>query len=352
VVGSIPAGLPPITIPGFDPGLIRELLPAALLISIVGFLESVSVAKSLASKRRQKIDANQELVALGAANIGASFTGGYPVTGGFSRSLVNFTTGAVTPLASIVTATLGALTVLFFTALLYFLPKATLAAIIVVAVASLIDLKTFREAWICNKADAASLLATFIVVLTIGVERGIVVGVVLSIALYLWRTSRPHIAVVGRVGKTQHFRNVLRHKVETQEHILAVRVDENLYFANTAFLEDALLADISDRPDVEQLVLIMSAVNFVDASALETLLTLSERLRDGGVTLHLAEVKGPVVDRMDRVNSSDNIAPGRIYLSTHEAISDLLKRQSGCHWLPDPTDPVSPKHHHMRPLSA
>lgn len=325
IVAEIPAGLPPLALPNFNLALMQQLLPSALLISIVGFLESVSVAKSLASKRRQKIDANQELIALGAANIGASVTGGYPVTGGFSRSLVNFTTGAVTPFASIITAALIALTVLLFTPLLYFLPKATLAAIIVVAVANLIDLKTLRVAWIYNKADAASLLATFVAVLMLGIELGIVAGAGLSIALYLWRTSRPHMAEVGRVGKTEHFRNVLRHEVQTHPTVLSVRVDESLYFANTAFLEDQLLARVADHPEIKHLVLIMSAVNFIDASALETLEMLTERLGDAGVTLHLAEVKGPVMDRLRRVAFEDALqhGGGRVYLSTHEALVDL-----------------------------
>lgn len=323
IVADIPAGLPPLTVPGLDLALIRELLPAAALIAVVGFLESVSVAKSLASKRRQKIDANQELIALGAANIGASLTGGYPVTGGFSRSLVNFTAGAVTPMASIITAALIAVAVVLLTPLLYFLPKATLAVIIVVAVANLIDLKTLREAWVFNKADAASLIATFLAVLTLGVELGIVAGAVLSIALYLWRTSRPHMAEVGRVGETEHFRNVLRHEVQTDPCVLMIRVDESLYFANTAYLEDELLARVADHPDIRHLVLIMSAVNFIDASALETLETLAERLRDAGVTLHLAEVKGPVMDGLKRVAFTETLGAGRVYLSTHDAMQDL-----------------------------
>lgn len=323
IVAHIPAGLPALALPTFDIELIRELLPAAFLISLVGFLESVSVAKSLASKRRQKIDANQELIALGTANIGASLTGGYPVTGGFSRSLVNFTAGAVTPLASIITAVLIALTVLLFTPLLYFLPKATLAAIIIVAVANLIDVKIFREAWIYNKADAASLAVTFVAVIAFGVELGIVTGAGLSIALYLWRTSRPHMAVVGRVEETEHFRNVLRHEVITDPKILSVRVDESLYFANTAFLEDELLARVADHPEIKHLVLIMSAVNFIDASALETLEMLTERLRDAGVTLHLAEVKGPVMDKLEKVSFENVLGNGRVYLSTHQAMVDL-----------------------------
>lgn len=324
IVADIPAGLPPFTLPQLELGLIKQLLPAALLISLVGFLESVSVAKSLASKRRQKIDANQELIALGTANIGASFTGGYPVTGGFSRSLVNFAAGAVTPLASIITAALIAVTVLLLTPLLYFLPKATLAAIIVVAVFNLLDFKTLRESWVYNKADAASLIATFIAVLILGVELGIVTGAGLSILLYLWRTSRPHMAEVGRVGKTEHFRNVLRHEVATHPEVLLVRVDESLYFANTAYLEDELLARVADRPDINHLVLIMNAVNFIDASALETLELLAERLRNANVTLHFAEVKGPVMDRLIQVSFPEKLGSGNIYLSTHTATEDLV----------------------------
>lgn len=328
IVADIPAGLPPLSVPAFDLALIQQLLPAALLISLVGFLESVSVAKSLASKRRQKVDANQELVALGAANIGASFTGGYPVTGGFSRSLVNFAAGAVTPFASIITAVLVGITVLVLTPLLYFLPKATLAAIIVVAVANLIDFKIVRDTWAYNKTDALSLVVTFLAVLTIGIEMGIVIGAGLSIALYLYRTSRPHIAVVGRVGKTEHFRNVLRHDVQTDSDILIVRVDESLYFANTAYLEDELLACVADQPDINHLVLIMSAVNFIDASALETLDTLISRLRDAGVTLHMAEFKGPVMDKLTGVDFEEKLGDGRVYLSTHAAVVDLQTDQA------------------------
>ncbi|WP_147124230.1 SulP family inorganic anion transporter [Shimia ponticola] len=323
IVADIPSGLPPLAVPAFDVDLARQLLPAAALISVVGFLESVSVAKSLASKRRQKIDANQELIALGAANLGAAFTSGYPVTGGFSRSLVNFTSGAVTPLASIITAVLIGIAVMVLTPLLFFLPKATLAAIIVVAVANLIDIKTLRETFAYDLADFMSLVATFISVLTLGIELGIVVGAGLSIVLYLWRTSRPHMAVVGRVGDTEHFRNVLRHEVKTDPAILAIRVDESLYFANTAYLEDEILARVSDSPDIKHLVLIMSAVNFIDASALETLETLTERLRDAGVTVHLTDVKGPVSDKLQRIAFFDHMGDGKVYLSIHDAITEL-----------------------------
>jgi sulfate permease, SulP family len=334
IVGHIPAGLPPLGMPSFDAALWADLLPAAMLISIVGFLESVSVAKALASKRRQKIDANQELIALGTSNIAAAVSGGYPVAGGFARSVVNFTAGANTPLAALITAALIAVTVVALTPLFHYLPRATLAAVILVAITNLIDLKTLRDAWTYNKADAASLAATFLSVLVAGVEAGIVFGVAVSLALYLWRTSRPHIAIVGRVGDTEHFRNINRHTVRTTPGVLALRIDESLYFANASYLEDYLLRAIADDQSVDHVVLICSAVNFIDASALETLETVIARLRDAGVTLHLAEVKGPVTDKLQRTAFLDHLSPGRMFLSTHDAMHALASSA--------PRDPSSP----------
>jgi sulfate permease, SulP family len=323
VVGALPAGLPPLTVPVFDPVLWRDLLPAAVLIALVGFVESVSVARSLAAKRREKIDPDRELLGLGAANVAAAFSGGFPVTGGFARSVVNYAAGARTGLASLLTALLIAVTALTLTPLFYYLPTAVLAATIIVAVLGLVDVATFRRAWIYNRADAASLAVTFVAALAFGVEAGIVAGVVVSLALYLWRTSRPHMAIVGRVDDTEHFRNVLRHRVRTAPHILAVRVDESLYFANTKYLEDALLAAVAERPEIRHLVLICSAVNFIDASALETLESLRAELRDAGVTLHLAEVKGPVMDRLKRTDFLERLGEGRVFLSTHDAMVAL-----------------------------
>lgn len=323
IVGDIPSGLPPMTLPSFDWDRGQKLLPTALTISFVGFMESIAVAKSLASKRRQKIDANQELIGLGAANLGAAFTGGYPVTGGFSRSMVNFTAGANTGLASIITAILIALTVIFLTPLFYFLPRAALAAIIIVAVASLIDVVTFKQMWCYNKTDAASLLITFVAVLAIGIEMGIVVGVITSLVFYIWRTSRPHIAIMGRIGESEHFRNVLRHPVKTYPHVVALRIDESLYFANTKYLEDYILKTVADHPDIEHLVIICSAINFIDASALETLENLMDILKDAGVTLYFAEVKGPVMDRLKKAGFVQKLGESRIFLSTHQAMAAL-----------------------------
>ncbi|MGB0387644.1 MAG: sulfate permease [Ardenticatenaceae bacterium] len=323
IVGAVPGGLPGLTMPLFDPSAWQQLLPTALTISFVGYMESISVAKSLAAKRRQKVDANQELVALGAANLGAMLTGGYPVTGGFSRSIVNFAAGAKTGLASIITALLVAFTLLFLTPLFYFLPKAVLAAIILVAVTGLLDTHTLLHAWQYNKADAVSLIVTFLAVLAIGIENGILVGVASSILLFLWRTSKPHVATIGRMGDSEIYRNVLRHDVQTWPNVVNVRVDQSLYFANTKFLEDTVLNIVADQPSVKHVVLAGTSINHIDASALETLEQLHEKLHDSGVQMHLAAFKGPVMDKLREIGFVEEVGEQHFHLSTHEAMKAL-----------------------------
>lgn len=323
VVGEIPAGLPTIGLPAFDISILEGLLPFALTIAIVGYLESISVAKALASRRRQKIDANQELLAVGVANIGAAFSGAYPVAGGVSRSMVNFTSGANTGLASIISASLIGVTLLFLTPLFYHLPNAVLGAIIIVAVITLFDWKTIVHTWHYSKADFVSLIATFVMVLLIGVERGILVGIGTSLALYLWRTSRPHVAVVGQIGDTQHYRNVLRHETKTYPNILAMRIDESLYFPNAQYLEEMVINTLADNPDVEYFVLICSAVNFIDVSALEVLESLHYTLAAIEVGMYCAEVKGPVMDRLRKVGFVEEIGEEHFFLSTYQAMEYL-----------------------------
>jgi len=322
VVGAIPQGLPPVTLPPFDLALWEELLPAAVLISIVGFVESVSVAQTLAAKRRERVRPNRELVGLGAANISAAMTGGYPVTGGFARSVVNYDAGARTPLAGVFTAVGIGFTALLLTPLFHQLPKATLAATIVVAVLSLVDLKAMRRTWDYSKADFAAMAATILVVLGVGVEAGIVAGVALSLVLYLARTARPHMAVMGQVPGTEHYRNVKRHAVVTSPSVLSVRVDESLYFANARWLEDKVYDMAAADRAVRHVVLSCAAVNAIDASALESLEALNERLKAAGVTFNLSEVKGPVTDRLQRSDFLTHLT-GRIYLSHHDALADL-----------------------------
>lgn len=323
VVGEIPQSLPPLTVPLFDLDLWQQLLVPALLLSVIGFVESVSVAQTLAAKRRQRIDPDQELIGLGAANIAASFSGGYPVTGGFARSVVNFDAGAETPAAGAMTAVGIAIATLFFTPLLASLPIATLAATIIVAVLSLVDLRTVRNVWRYSRADFAAMAATIAVTLGFGVEPGVVAGVLLSLALLLWRTSRPHAAIVGRVPNTEHFRNVDRHKVITDQRIVTIRVDESLTYLNARWLEEHVLEVIADQPEVRHLILMGSAINAIDASALESLEAINHRLADAGIKLHLSEVKGPVMDRLRRSHLLGDLT-GQVFLSQDDAFATLI----------------------------
>ena len=322
IVGTVPQGLPPFTLPLWDLGLWQQLLAPALLISVVGVVESVSVGQTLAAKRRQRIEPDQELVALGSSNLSAALTGGFPVTGGFSRSVVNFDAGAQTPAAGVFTAVGIMLASLFLTPALYYLPQATLAATIVVAVLSLVDFSILRKTWNYSKSDFLGVAATLVATLIVGVETGLVVGVVLSLALYLLRTSRPHMAEVGLVAGTEHFRNVQRHAVVVSPRVLSLRVDESLYFANSRALEDRINDAVARRPDLAHVVLQCSAINDIDASALESLEAIDMRLRDAGLRLHLSEVKGPVMDRLKHTHFLHSLS-GRVFLSHYQAIREL-----------------------------
>ena len=294
VVGAIPQGLPGLTLPTLNLDLALQLLPAALLISLVGFVESVSVGQTLAAKRRQRIQPNNELLGLGSANLASAFSGGFPVTGGFARSVVNYEAGAQTPMAGVFTAAGIAVSVLLLTPLLHNLPHAVLAATIMVAVLSLVDLGSLRRTWRYSRQDGAAQVATMLGVLLIGVEAGILLGVGLSLLLFLWRTSQPHIAVVGQVPGSEHFRN----------------------------LEDRIGELIASRPEVRHLVLMCSGVNLIDASALDSLEAIVERLQTAGVQLHLSEVKGPVMDQLRR-SSFLNTFAGQVFISQFDALKTL-----------------------------
>ncbi len=323
VVGTIPQSLPPLTVPLFDFELWQSLAVPALLLSVIGFVESVSVAQTLAAKKRQRIVPDQELIGLGAANIAASFSGGYPVTGGFARSVVNFDAGAETPAAGMFTAIGILIAALFLTPLLYSLPIATLAATIIVAVLSLVDFKTPRTIFAYSKSDFAAMMATILVTLTLGVEPGVIAGVSLSLALFLWRASRPHAAIVGRVPGTEHFRNVLRHAVITDPRILTIRIDESLTYLNARWLEKFISEQVALHPSLQHLILMCSAVNAIDASALESVEAINLRLQDGAIDLHLSEVKGPVMDALKRSHFLHELT-GNVWLSQNEAFEGLL----------------------------
>ncbi|MEE3215332.1 MAG: SulP family inorganic anion transporter, partial [Pseudomonadota bacterium] len=323
-VGQIPAGLPSLAMPNIDLPLWHALLVPAMLISVVGFVESISMAQMLAAKRRERIAPNQELIGLGAANLAAAFSAGMSVTGGLSRTVINQESGARTPMAGLFAA-LGIGTVtLALTPLLEHLPIATLAATITVAILTLVDLPLLRQTWRYSRSDFSALAVTMLLTLVEGVEAGIIAGVSLSIALFLYRTSKPHSAIVGRIPGSEHFRSVTRHEVETVSHLALFRVDESLYFANARYLEDTLYSLVTQRPELSDVVLICSAVNLIDASALESLDAINARLKDSRVTLHLAEVKGPVMDRLKHSDFLDALT-GRVFLSTFAAWSELRR---------------------------
>ena len=322
IVGAVPQGLPPLTVPGFSLELWTSLLSSAVLISVIGFVESISVAQTLAAKKRQRIDPDQELIGLGAANIGAAFTSGFPVTGGFSRSVVNYDAGADTPAAGAYTAAGLMFASLFLTPLIFFLPKATLAATIIVAVLSLVDFSILGKAWRYSKADFIAVAATMFFTLVVGVEVGVITGVLVSILIHLYKSSRPHIATVGQVPNSEHFRNVLRHDVITHPNILTVRVDESLYFANARFLEDHLFERVVRRTELRDVILMCSAINAIDMSALESLEAINERLCDMGVSFHLSEIKGPVMDQLVDTDFLKHLT-GEIFLSQKIAVDRL-----------------------------
>lgn len=322
IVGDIPRGLPEFSLPALDLSLMQLLLVPAAMIALVGYVESISIGQTLAAKRRQSIDPDKELVALGAANIGASLSSAMPVTGGLSRSIVNFDAGAQTPAAGMITAVSIGLALLFLTPMLYFLPNATLAAIIIVAVVSLLDFKALPRTWAYSKADGAAMAATILVTLTLGVEQGLMAGVGLSLALHLYRTSRPHVAVVGQVPGTEHFRNIERHEVITAPEVFTIRVDESLYFPNARMMEDRINDAAAAEPQLKHVVLMCPAVNFIDASALESLEAINLRLRDAGIRFHLSEVKGPVLDRLQRSHFLEELT-GEVFLTQVDAMRAL-----------------------------
>jgi SulP family sulfate permease len=299
-----------------------SLIGSAMLISMIGFVESISVAQTLAAKKRQRISPDQELIGLGAANIGASFSGGFPVTGGFSRSVVNFDAGADTPAAGAFTALGLALASVFLTPLIFFLPKATLAATIIIAVLSLVDFSILKKTWNYSKADFIAVLTTMTATLLLGIEMGVTAGVVISILIHLYKSSRPHMAVVGQVPGSEHYRNILRHDVITDPHILSVRVDESLYFANARYLEDAVYDLAVKQDDIKHVLLQCSAINTIDMSALESIEALNMRLKELGVTFHLTELKGPVMDRLKRTELFSELT-GEVFLSQHCAVKKL-----------------------------
>lgn len=327
IVGEIATGLPAFTpfLPGGD--ALAALLVPALLMALIGMVQNISMAQALAVKRQERIDANRELIGLGAANIVVAFQGGMPVGGGVSRSAVNVAAGARTPLASIVAALTMIVIVLGAAPWFSRLPLAALAASIMVAAASMIDLNALRQAWRFDRADAVAYLGTAGGVLLLGLERGIALGILLSLAALLLRASAPHIAVIGRIPDSEHFRNVERHGVDTIPGVLLLRIDESLFFGNLAAVESRLALELEKAPTTHDVVLIMSAVNRVDTTAMEVLTDLNRELFSRGIRLHLAEVKGPVQDRLSNSPLWSALS-GQVFLAVNDAFEAFSKTRS------------------------
>ncbi len=324
IVGDVPQGVPSFALPAFGLDSVGSLLTIALTISFVGFMESIAVAKSIANREKYKVDANKELVGLGLANVAGSMFSAYPVTGGFSRSAVNYQSGARTPLASIITAVLIVLTLLFFTPLFYYLPNAVLAAIVMVAVYGLIDFMEPVKLFKVKKVDGWTLLITFAATLLIGIEQGILVGVAFSLALFIWRSAYPHTTEVGYLPEEDVFRNVTRYpEAQTFPNTLVVRVDASLYFANAAFWENWINDAVLDRPDLRYIILDFSAVNDIDAVALETLEDLMQSLNERDVKVHIAGMKGPVRDIVERAGWTKKFGKNISHLSVQHALEAL-----------------------------
>lgn len=326
VVGDIPSGLPALAMPDWSFELIRSLLPAAAILSLVGFIESVSIGQAFATRERQKINTNNEFIGLGSANLMAGFSGGFSVTGSFSRSAVNFEAGAKSQFSGVLAAFIILISLYFLTDIFYFMPNAVLAATIILAVTSLVDIKTIFSVWRYSKQDGIAMLGTIITVLIYGVDTGIIVGVSLSILLFLWHTSNPHIAIVGQIPGTEHYRNIERHHAEVHPEILTLRVDENLFFANCRTLEEKVSQLMAERTEVKDVILMFTAVNMVDVSALESLESISESLKSIDVKLHLSEVKGPVMDKLKKSDFLQHLT-GEVFLSQHKAITAITQIQ-------------------------
>ncbi|MBK8968890.1 MAG: solute carrier family 26 protein [Saprospiraceae bacterium] len=323
IVGEVPAGLPGFSLPAFDLSTWRALLPAALTISLVGFMESFAVAKAIQTKHKNyQVQANQELVGLGLANFGAAFFQGYPVTGGFSRTAVNDQAGAKTGLASLISAALILLTLLFLTPLFHFLPNAVLAAVILVAVAGLIDYREAIRLWHKDRSDFWMLLATFLITLTLGIELGIGAGVLLSLGMVVYRASRPHVAVLGKVPGSPFYRNVQRFSnLEQRPDVLIVRFDGPLYFSNINFFKDNMAALIAGKGAALRLIVLNAdSISYLDSSAVHALEEWVQETKAKGLEVYFTGVIGPVRDTLRRWEMTAHIGEQRFFMSNQQAV--------------------------------
>jgi sulfate permease, SulP family len=328
IVGEIQSGLPV-----FDFSFINDLdkwkalLPYAAFIAIIAYVESVAIAKVTANLRKQRINPNQELIAIGAANLATAFTGGMSVAGGFSRTMVNFSAGARTQMSMIIAVIILSVAVIFFTAGFTYIPKVALAAIILIAIMPLMRLRDIFTTWYYDKGDGIAELITLLGVLILGIEEGLALGIMITIGSYLRRTSLPHIAVVGRINNTEHFRNIERYQVKTWDNLLLIRIDENITFANASFITDFIQTEIFKRSHVDHVVLIFTSVSYIDTTAFEALESLNHTLKSSNIVLNLAEVKGPVMDRIEKTDFLQQLEPGAVFMQVNDAVTALAKAE-------------------------
>jgi len=322
IVGQVPEGLPSFQLTAFTWSDFEAILPTVLVISLVGYMESIAVAKAIANKHGYKVDPNQELIGLGVANIGGALFQAYPTTGGFSRTAVNDQAGSSTGMASIISAVIIALTVLFLTPLFYYLPKAVLGAIIIVAVAGLFDNHEMKHLWKTDKKDLAMLMATFVATLALGIEEGIAIGVLLSLVMVIYNSTKPHSTELGRLGETKNFRNVNRYKdAKTEEEILVYRFDSELYFANVEHFRSAIDDLIDEKGEgLELVVLDASAINSVDSTGVHALEELIKDLGEKDIELYFAGAIGPVRDKLKISGITDGLSISNFYFDVSDAI--------------------------------
>jgi len=324
IIGNIPNNLPSFKVPKISWTIFKDLFPLAAALALVGFMESIAVAKKLQSKHKKeyKIDSNQELIALGLASIGGSFFQSYTVEGGFGRSAVNDQAGAKTGLASIISAMMVVLALVFLTPLFYNLPKAILGSIIMVAVVGLIDIHEVKVLWKQNRRDLAMLIVTFLGTLILGVEEGIGLGVLLSLAMVIYRTTRPHVAVLGNVPDTHFYRNVERFKdLIEKDEILIIRFDAQLYFANAEFFKERLEELVAEKGDKLKVVILNAeSINYLDSSAVHAIKDVVEEYLSKGIEIAFSGVKGPVRDAMALAGILSESTGNHFFMSVQEAV--------------------------------
>ncbi|MGR9014094.1 MAG: SulP family inorganic anion transporter [Gammaproteobacteria bacterium] len=331
VVGSVPSGFPALNLTFGPFEKWRLLLPYSGFITLIAYVESVAIAKVTANLRGEKIVPNQELIGLGVANLAAAISGGMPVAGGFSRTMVNFSAGARSQIAMLIAAGLLALAVIFFSPWFENIPKAALAAIILVAIIPLVKLSNIPLTWRYDRGDGIAEIATLLGVLFYGIEEGITLGIILTLISHLRKTSQPHIAVVGRIPGSEHYRNIKRHRVETWPHLLLLRVDESITFANINYIEEFIGSELKRQPDIKHIVLIFASISDIDTTALEVLENLNKTLQASNLTLHISEAKGPVLDKLEKTDFVQQLKPGKVFFHTEDAVKELGRHTNNAH---------------------